>query len=461
MTSYSKNPGTGYLEFSHPPTDSKIPVTVLMPLTNGYPTTLIDEQFNTIEALLNALNTLKENNNTQLESVDSVASQISGKLTTSGADVAQLIASLQTLLSSQNSLISTLSSRLNQVLTTQKSGEDNAISAALSQYNELQQHSSLLNQVIAKLDNLAQPEEEARRIDLSAIGTIASPVITTPVTTSWVPLLASNGDRGGMIIENRSTSTLQVAFADSVINDRFSFKLFPYDAIHDTTIYRGAAWLRWENADADGKALTTELVVADTSSLIEGSLTNPVVETPATTTWDQLLSANGNRKGLILTNNSTAVMEVAMASSVSGDLYSLNIQPGETLTETRPYQGAVFARWTTATGYALTTELINTSNEPSVGWITNTITDRPASTSWQEIAPVNINRKSITVFNNSLASLEVGLSVSEPAPDSYTFTLDPYDNWPDSFYSYRGSVWGKWSQASGNALITEFIDTPQ
>lgn len=78
----------------------------------------------------------------------------------------------------------------------------------------------------------------------------------------------------------------------------------------------------------------------------------------------QLLAANPNRKGVVIVNDSTAVLYVALGATASTSRYSyymkgtVNGEPSHLEVTLRGYTGRIDGIWASATGNARITELI-------------------------------------------------------------------------------------------------------
>src|SRR5438067_7512120 len=94
-------------------------------------------------------------------------------------------------------------------------------------------------------------------------------------------------------------------------------------------------------------------------ALDDSAATATLTSVAASATTVALLAANNARKGVIVTNDSTAIMYLAYAATASTTAYTVPIAGGG-YWEMPPvplYRGALSAVWSSATGSARLTEL--------------------------------------------------------------------------------------------------------
>ena len=85
---------------------------------------------------------------------------------------------------------------------------------------------------------------------------------------------------------------------------------------------------------------------------------------------------------------------------------------------------------------------------------TGTTTSVAAAITSTQLLAANTNRKSLTIYNNSLATLYVGFGATV-SPTTFALKVGSNTLWEEPT-DYDGPVFGVWSFANGNALITEF-----
>lgn len=86
---------------------------------------------------------------------------------------------------------------------------------------------------------------------------------------------------------------------------------------------------------------------------------------------------------------------------------------------------------------------------------TGTTASITAATTSTALLAANPNRKAMSIYNNSVATLYIGFGAT------VTTTLFSHKIGPNTLWEmpsdYDGPVVGVWSAASGNALVTEFV----
>lgn len=85
------------------------------------------------------------------------------------------------------------------------------------------------------------------------------------------------------------------------------------------------------------------------------STTGTLSSVNASTSSVTLAAANAARLGLVITNDSSAILYVAYAASASSSLYTYKIEPSDVL-EISDHVGIVTGIWASATGAARITE---------------------------------------------------------------------------------------------------------
>lgn len=99
-------------------------------------------------------------------------------------------------------------------------------------------------------------------------------------------------------------------------------------------------------------------VNASVSSTLPTSSVATLTSVAGATSSTALLASNGNRKGMMIFNDSTAILYLAFASSASTTAYTVQVAPGGFYEMPSPiYTGALYGIWSAANGNARITEL--------------------------------------------------------------------------------------------------------
>lgn len=118
--------------------------------------------------------------------------------------------------------------------------------------------------------------------------------------------------------------------------------------------------------DVGGDGATTPVsgtlpVSGTVTATVPPSTTGTLTSVAATTGAGgaQLLASNASRKAAIIYNDSTAVLYVALTTTVSATSFTYLVPPGGLLELAQPpnYTGSIFGIWAAANGSARVTEL--------------------------------------------------------------------------------------------------------
>lgn len=108
----------------------------------------------------------------------------------------------------------------------------------------------------------------------------------------------------------------------------------------------------------DGSAVTQPVSIAGTVSVTSAvSTTGTITSVAGAAVSTTLLVSNSARKGIIIFNDSTSILKVALAATASGTSFSFSLQPNSTYENGTLYTGIITGIWASAAGSARVTEL--------------------------------------------------------------------------------------------------------
>jgi hypothetical protein len=106
------------------------------------------------------------------------------------------------------------------------------------------------------------------------------------------------------------------------------------------------------------------------------------------------------------------------------------------------------------TEYAVPVRQVGTITTDSSRPATGALSSVTAAMAATVLLATNANRLGAVIFNDSTATLYLGLSATDPTTSLFTFIVDPGDGYEIPF-GYKGTIKGIWDAVNGAARITE------